>query len=75
MDGTFPRSDVIDSAAQATLVQLVVTFNPQNGQVGLQGPLDNPMLAYGLLGLAQQEVMKRAIAPRPALEVVRGTLA
>lgn len=36
-------------------IQLIVTMT-DTGQVGVQGPIDNPILCYGLLEIARQSI-------------------
>lgn len=35
-------------------IRIVITFDPTNGAVNLEGPLNNPLIVYGLLEKARQ---------------------
>lgn len=37
-------------------VTLTITLNLQNGQVSVSGPIDNKMMAYGMLAAAKDAI-------------------
>lgn len=37
-------------------LQLLITLNLQNGQVSVSGPIDNKMMAYGMLAAAKDAI-------------------
>lgn len=41
-------------------LQLIVTFDPQSGQVGVQGPIDHAFWCVGALEEAKRIVQRRA---------------
>src|SRR5207249_2138932 len=43
----------IEIAGSSALVQLVITFDPSTGGVNVQGPIQNPIMAFGLLEVAK----------------------
>lgn len=52
---------------------LTITLNLQNGQVSVSGPIDNKMMAYGMLGAAKDAIYdyaeqqkNRLVQPAPA---------
>jgi hypothetical protein len=44
----------------AEKVRLVITGTPQTGKVAVEGPIDNMLLAYWLLGEAKRIIERRA---------------
>lgn len=39
-----------------TQIQIVITFEPETGQINVAGPIENKILTYGLLDLARDAV-------------------
>ena len=39
-------------------VQLVITFDPQDGQTAVSGPINNKPLCYGMLECARDAIQK-----------------
>lgn len=66
------------------MIQLLITMDPSDGKVSVTGPIDQPVLAYGLLELARdaikdhnarrtEEAQRRIVPPGPAdLAIVNG---
>lgn len=56
------------------MVQILITFNPQDGSVSLNGPLAEKILMYGILESAKQIVT--AYDPKTAnrVELANGPL-
>jgi hypothetical protein len=40
------------------MMQLVITFHEENGQVDVSGPIGNKMLSYGMLEMARDAIKK-----------------
>lgn len=49
--------------------QLVITLQ-DDGQVGIQGPLSDPILCYGLLELAKDALRRFSQEPKPLIQPV-----
>jgi hypothetical protein len=53
-------------------VTLTITMNMQNGQVSVSGPIDNKLMAYGMLASAKDAIydygkqQERLVQPAPA---------
>ena len=48
-------------------VRIIIDFNPQNGEIGIVGPLENPTLFLGMLETAKlvmAEQRAKASAPK-----------
>lgn len=39
-------------------VRMTLLFEPSNGQFNIEGPIDNKILAYGLLELAKEAIFR-----------------
>lgn len=37
-------------------IRMTLLFNPENGQFNVSGPIDNKLLAYGMLKLAEETI-------------------
>jgi hypothetical protein len=49
---------------------LKITFNPQTGQVSVDGPVEQKLLCFGLLELAKDAV--RNFVPSPIIQPLNG---
>jgi hypothetical protein len=59
--------------AQIQGIQIVITFDPSTGQVNLQGPLENPIMLYGVLESAK-DVYRQYLAKQTADQrIIPGT--
>jgi hypothetical protein len=59
-------------------VDLLIRLNPQTGAIQVQGPIDNPMLAFGMLemtkGIIAARQAKRDATAQTGIVVVEGGL-
>ena len=44
------------------MVQLLITFDPNTKQLQVQGPIHDRMLAYSMLSMAYEVILKQALA-------------
>ena len=45
------------------MITLTIMLDPENGQVKVQGPLQDRILCYGMLEMARETIMRQA--PKP----------
>lgn len=43
-------------------VELIITFDPNTGSIGVRGPLQQPMLALGMIEMAREAMLRDRIA-------------
>ena len=46
-------------------ITLTITLNQQTGQLNVSGPIDNKLLAYGMLALAHDVIAQRPVQTSP----------
>lgn len=47
-------------------IELKIILQEETGGLQVQGPIDNRMLSYGMLEMAKEVIMKRAIQAKPS---------
>ena len=47
-----------------TVAVLTITLDRATGRLGLEGPLDDRVLAYGMLGAAYEALLKRGLGAK-----------
>lgn len=51
------------------LIQMVIIFNPVNGQIQVSGPINNRTLAYGMLEMAREAIYDLKEKMKPKIEI------
>lgn len=51
------------------LIQMTITFNPNNGSVQVVGPITNRTLSYGMLEMAKEAIYDLKEKTKPQIQV------
>lgn len=57
---------------QGSSVQLVITYYRETGRVEVFGPIDDQLLSYGMLKVAEQQIHRHNAAKQRQLEMAAG---
>lgn len=47
------------------MMEIRIQFDEKTGKVALTGPIDQRLVCYGMLDMAREILMKRALTPQP----------
>ncbi len=58
-----------ETSQEQPLLQMMIIFNPNNGQVQVTGPLNNRTLAYGMLEMAREAIYELKEKMKPQIQI------
>ena len=53
-------------------IQMVITFNPNNGSIQVTGPINNRTLSYGMLEMAKEAIYDLKEKMKSQIQVPKG---
>lgn len=53
-------------------IRITITFDPGNGQIGLQGPIQDPILFMGMLEMAKAALLEARAKAVSAIVPIQG---
>ena len=60
MDGNGQHNPTLKGQAPSTTLTLSITFDQLTGAIGVNGPIQNPLVCYGMLEMARQAIQNFA---------------